>query len=365
VNLIRYLLDNINRIGENQPLIGKFKPIYKALDDFFYGTDKVTSLPHVLDHLDIKRYMSLVILGLLPATIASIYFWGWRALLIIIVSYVFGGAVEVIFAITRKKDIHEGFLVTGLIFPLILPPSIPLWMVAVGIVFGILFGKEVFGGTGRNIFNPALVGRIFLSIAFPRAMSAYWQKPFIGGLGGFVHYQNVDALTKATADALTYATPLNLFRSGGELPSYYNLLMGFSAGCIGETFRIGLIAGGLFLILTRIVNWRIPLSFLASVLIFSFIGNHFMPSRFAPPIFQLLSGGLLLGAFFMATDPVTCPFTRAGKWIGGVILGFLVILIRSFSGYVEGVMFAIVLLNVFTPLIDRIVLDIKYPKVVK
>lgn len=365
MHFIRNLLDKINLIGEKQPLIGKFKPIYKALDDFFYGTDKVTSLPHVLDHLDIKRYMSLVILGLLPATFASIYFWGWRALLVIVVSYVFGGTVEVIFAITRKKDIHEGFLVTGLIFPLTLPPTIPLWMVAVGIVFGILFGKEVFGGTGRNIFNPALVGRLFLSIAFPRAMSAYWQKPFVGGLGGLVHYQNVDALTKATTDALTSATPLSLYKSGGELPSYFNLFMGFSSGCIGETFRLGLIIGGLFLILTRIVNWRIPLSFLVSVIIFSFIGNHFIPNRVAPPMFQLLSGGLLLGAFFMATDPVTCPFTRFGKWIGGVILGFLVVLIRSFSGYVEGVMFAIVIFNVFTPLIDRIVLDIKYPKVIK
>ncbi len=365
MSFIRHLLDKVNIIIEKRPLISKFKPIYKALDDFFYGTEKVTNLPHVLDHLDIKRYMSFVILGLLPVVFASIYFWGWRALLIIIISYIFGGAVEVIFAITRRKDIHEGFLVTGLIFPLTLPPTIPFWMVAVGIVFGVLFGKEVFGGTGRNIFNPALVGRLFLSIAFPRTMSAYWQKPFISGLGGFVHYQNIDVLTKATSDAITTATPLSLFKSGGELPSYYNLIMGFSPGCIGETFRLGIIIGGSFLILTKIVNWRIPLSFLLSVIIFSLIGNQFAPSRIAPPIFQLFSGGLLFGAFFMATDPVTCPFTKIGKWIGGVILGFLVVLIRSFSGYVEGVMFAIVILNVFVPLIDRIVLNIKYPKVVK
>jgi RnfABCDGE-type electron transport complex D subunit len=358
VGVIRHLLDNINQASERRPLIGKFKPIIKAMDDFFYGTDKVTSTPHILDNIDIKRYMSVVILGLVPATLAAIYFWGLRVLLVIAVSYLFGGLVEVAFAMGRKKDIHEGFLVTGLIFPLILPPSTPLWMVAVGVMFGVFFGKEVFGGTGRNPFNPALVGRIFLSIAFPSAMSVEWQTPFSGGLGGFIHYQN-------SVDALATATPLGLFRSMGEISPNLDLFLGISPGCIGETFRIGLLVGGLFLVLTRIVNWRLPLSLFVSVFVFSFLANHFAPAKFAPPMFQFLSGGLLLGGFFMATDPVTAPFTRAGKWIAGILMGALVVLIRSLSGYVEGVMFSIVLLNVFSPLIDRIVLDIKYPKVIK
>lgn len=358
MGVIRHLLDNINQASERQPLIGMFKPVIKAMDDFFYGTDKVTSTPHILDNIDIKRYMSVVILGLLPATLAAIYFWGLRVLLVIVVSYLFGGLVEVAFAMGRKKDVHEGFLVTGLIFPLILPPSTPLWMVAVGVMFGVFFGKEVFGGTGRNPFNPALVGRIFLSIAFPSVMSVQWQTPFSGGWGGFIHYQN-------SVDALASATPLNLFRSNGVLSPYLDLFFGIGPGCIGETFRIGLIVGGLFLILTRIVNWRLPLSLFVSVFVFSFLANHFAPTRFAPPMFQFLSGGLLLGGFFMATDPVTAPFTRAGKWIAGIVMGALVVLIRSLSGYVEGVMFSIVLLNVFAPLIDHIVLDIKYPKVIK
>jgi RnfABCDGE-type electron transport complex D subunit len=358
VGVIRYFLDGIHQASEKQPLIGKFKPVFTAIDDFFYGTDKVTSIPHILDNVDIKRYMSFVILGLIPATIASVYFWGLRILLVILVSYVFGGIVEVAFAITRKKDIHEGFLVTGLIFPLTLPPTVPLWIVAVGVMFGVLFGKEVFGGTGRNTFNPALVGRIFLSVAFPSVMSVKWQMPFASGLGGILHYQN-------SVDALTSATPLNLFKSQGTISSYFDLFFGLGSGCIGETFRIGLLVGGLFLVLTRIVNWRLPLSFLVSVIAFSFIGNHFAPTVFAPPMLQFLSGGLLLGGFFMATDPVTCPMTRAGKWIGGVFLGLLVVLIRSLSGYMEGVMFSIVLLNIFAPLIDRFVLDIKYPKVIK
>jgi RnfABCDGE-type electron transport complex D subunit len=358
VGVIRNFLDNINQAGEKNPLIGTFKPVFKAMDDFFYGTDKVTTIPHILDHIDIKRYMSVVILGLLPATLAAIYFWGWRVLVVIAVSYIFGGIVEVAFAITRKKDVHEGFLVTGLIFPLILPPTTPLWVVAVGVMFGVFFGKEVFGGTGRNPFNPALIGRIFLSIAFPSIMSVQWQEPFLSGLGGFLHYQN-------SVDAMSMATPLSLFRGQGTISSSFELFLGLGSGCIGETFRIGLIVGGLFLILTRIVNWRLPFSLLLSVIIFSFLGNHFAPAKFAPPMFQFLSGGLLLGAFFMATDPVTCPMTKAGKWIGGILMGFLVVLIRSLSGYVEGVMFSIVLLNVFAPLIDHIVLDIKYPKVVK
>jgi len=358
VGAIRHLLDNVNQVSENNKLIGKFKPVFNAMDGFFYGTNEVTTLPHVLDRIDIKRYMSVVILGLLPATLAAIYFWGLRVLLVIAVSYIFGGLVEVAFAIVRKKEIHEGFLVTGLIFPLILPPTTPLWVVAVGVMFGVFFGKEVFGGTGRNTFNPALVGRIFLSIAFPSMMSVSWQTPFKGGWGGFLHYQN-------SVDALASATPLNAFRSQGILAPYLDLFFGSSPGCIGETFRIGLIVGGLFLILTRIVNWRLPFSLLLSVIVFSFFGNHFAPAKFAPPMFQFLSGGLLLGAFFMATDPVTCPMTKAGKWIGGILMGFLVVLIRSLSGYVEGVMFSIVLLNVFAPLIDHIVLDIKYPKVLK
>jgi Na+-transporting NADH:ubiquinone oxidoreductase subunit B len=358
VSVIKGLLENLNQASEKNKLIGKFSPVFEAMDGFFYGTDKVTTIPHVLDHIDVKRYMSFVIFGLLPATVAAIYFWGLRILLVIAVSYIFGGMVEVAFAITRKKGIHEGFLVTGLIFPLTLPSAVPLWVVAVGVMFGVFFGKEVFGGTGKNTFNPALIGRIFLSVAFPSMMSVGWQKPFTSGLGGFVHYQN-------SLDALATATPLSLFRGQGTIASYLDLLFGYNSGCIGETFRIGLIVGGLFLILTRIVNWRLPLSALLSVIIFSFLGNHFAPEKFAPPMFQFLSGGLLLGAFFMVTDPVTCPVTKVGKWIGGILFGFLVVLIRSLSGYVEGVMFSIVLLNVFSPFIDHVVLDIKYPKVVK
>jgi Na+-transporting NADH:ubiquinone oxidoreductase subunit B/electron transport complex protein RnfD len=258
----------------------------------------------------------------------------------IAVSYVVGGIIEVLFALIRKKSIEEGFLVTGLIFPLILPPTAPLWMVAVGSAFGVFFGKEVFGGTGRNIFNPALVGRIFITIAFPELMSARWQKPF--------------------ADAVTAATPLGLFRSGRELTPLADLLLGQVTGSMGELFRIGVLAGGLFLIATRVANWRVPLAYLASVALLSWIGNRAAPDLFAPPLFQLLAGGLLFGAFFMATDPVSSPSTKAGKWVFGIGCGIVTLLIRHFSGFGEGVMFSILFMNAFAPLIDILVLNVKY-----
>ena len=191
----------------------------------------------------------------------------------------------------------------GLIFPLTLPPTVPIWVVAVGVMFGVFFGKEVFGGTGRNIFNPAIVGRIFLTIAFPNIMTMNWKQPFTTGLGGFLRYQNT------SVDALTQATPLALFKSHAIASSYEGLLFGHSSGCIGETMRIAIIIGGIFLIMTKIVDWRLPLLYLSTVFAFPFLSNHIFHTQFAGGLFQILSGGLLLGAFFMATDPVTTPFS--------------------------------------------------------
>lgn len=353
MKFLREIFENLDKLSQQNKFFRRVKPLINATDEFFFGTDKVTTSPHIVDHIDIKRFMGFVIIGLLPATIAAVYFWGLRVLLVIAISYIFGGLVEVAFAVVRKKEIHEGFLVTGLIFPLILPPTVPLWMVAAGVMFGAIFGKEVFGGTGRNVFNAAIVGRIFLSIAFPQAMTVSWNQPFHQGWGGFL---------KFSADATTQATPLALFKNEKVFTIYSDLFLGNSLGCIGETFRIGIILGGLFLILVKISNWRLPLSAILSVLFFSFSGNLFAAQKFAPPLFQILSGGLLLGVFFMLTDPVTCPFTKAGKWLGGILFGFLVVLIRGLSGYTEGVMFSILLLNVFAPLIDRLVLNVKYPK---
>jgi len=324
----------------------RFKPVVEAADEFFFGTDKVTLFtPHIEDGIDIKRYMSFVIIGLLPATIASIYFFGPRVIAMIAVSYIFGGLTEVVFSAVRRKPVHEGFLVTGLIFPLVLPPLVPLWMVALGVVFGVMFGKEVFGGTGRNIFNPALVGRVFVSLAFPSVFSASWKMPL--------------------SDTITSATPLVGFKSAHAIPDLYSLLLGSQPGSIGEVFRIGIIAGGIFLILVKIIDWRIPLSYLGMVFIFASLGNKMNPEVFAPAAFQLLAGGLLFGAFFMATDPVTSPFTKTGRWVYGILLGVITVSIRSLSGFVEGVMFSILLMNAFAPLIDTIVVNLRFKEIRK
>lgn len=352
MKILKDILEKTSSFVKKNPKLRKFYPLIEATDEFFFGTDKTTKFtPHILDGIDIKRYMSFVIIGLIPATIASIYFYGLRVLAIIAVSYAFGGLTEAAFSIFRKKPVYEGFLVTGLIFPLILPPTIPLWMVAVGVVFGVFFGKEVFGGTGRNIFNPALVGRVFLSMAFPQYFATMWNVPLTKGLGGFCQY---------AADAVTSATPLINYKSSQIIASCNSLLLGTAPGSIGETFRIGIILGGIFLIITKISDWRIPLSYLLSVVIFSLLGNHLSAKLFAPPLFQVLSGGLLFGAFFMATDPVTAPLSFEAKWIYGVLLGLLTVVIRGLSGFVEGVMFSILLMNAIAPLIDTLVFRTKY-----
>ncbi len=337
MKIVRLLIDKLYEI----PALNKAKPMLDAMDAALFGTDETTQgTPHIVDSIDTKRYMSCAIAALVPATLASIYFYGLRAILIIAVSYTAGFFVEFIFAVVRKHKIHEGFLVTGLIFPLILPPTTPLWVVAVGVMFGVLFGKEMFGGTGRNIFNPALVGRLFITIAFPAIMTTSWQMPF--------------------TDATTSATPLAVYKTTAVMASIPDLLIGHTAGSMGETCRIAIIIGGLFLIFTKASNWRVPVSYIGSVFVFAAIGNHFLPGRIAPPVFQLFTGGLMFGAFFMATDPVTSPFTGAGKYSFGILCGMLTVLIRSFSGYVEGVMFSIVFMNGLAPLIDHVVLALKY-----
>ena len=340
MKLVRLFIDKLYEIRA----LNKAKPMFDAMDAALFGTDETTrGTPHIVDSIDTKRYMSCAIAALVPAALASIYFYGWSAIKIIIVSYAAGFFVEFMFAVIRKHQIHEGFLVTGLIFPLVLPPTTPLWVVIVGVVFGVFFGKEVFGGTGRNIFNPALVGRLFITITFPAIMTTNWQMPF--------------------THAITSATPLAVYKTTGSMASIFDLLVGKTAGSMGETCRLAIIVGGLFLIFTRVSNWRIPVCYIGSVFFFALIGNRLLPERIAPPVFQVLTGGLLFGALFMATDPVTSPFTRAGKFTFGILCGALTVLIRSFSGYVEGVMFSILIMNAFTPLIDHVVLMLKYRSV--
>lgn len=340
---------------EEGGLFKSMKPLYEAIENFCFAPAEGTKLaPHGRDALDIKRYMTMVIIGLLPATAAAFYFYGWRLIPMIIVSYAAGGAVEVAFACIRKEPIAEGFLVTGLIFPLILPPTLPLWMVAVGVMVGVFLGKELFGGTGRNVFNPAIVGRVFLALSYGKQMSQSWAPPGDGPLGNMLNY-----VTQSGLDGVTTATPLAIAKAGGHL-SLFDLFMGRIPGSLGETSALMIILGGTFLALTKVSNWRTVVSILGSAAAMAGALWASNPEKYLGVLPSLCAGGLMFGAFFMATDPVSGPITNAGKIVYGILIGSMTILIRNFAGYPEGVMFAILLGNITAPILDQIVFNIRF-----
>jgi Na+-transporting NADH:ubiquinone oxidoreductase subunit B len=322
-------------------------PLFGAIDAFIRNPLTQAKLaPHARDPLDVKRYMSMVIIALLPATFASFYFFGWRMLPVIAVSYMAGGAVEVLFAVIRREEINEGFLVTGLLFPLIVPPGLPLWMVALGVVFGVLVGKEIFGGTGRNLFNPALVGRCFLLLSYGGEMGGAWIQPGSGLFGRLFQYEEV------AVDAVSQATPL--FKAAAETPEITPLtqmLFGNTLGCGGETSALALILGGILLMLFGVANWRTIVSILIS---FGVMTAVLVDGDANMIMFHYLAGGLLLGTFFMATDPVSGPITNGGKFVYGALIGIATALIRLKTPLFEGMMFAILAGNMFAPIIDEV-----------
>ena len=325
--------------------------LVEGLEGFLFGNSAATAQagPWLRDELGMQRYMILPIIALLPAVLASVYFFGWRAVVIILVCYLTGGLVEIGFSYVRKEAISEGVLVTGMLFPLILPPTIPLWMAALGMAVGVVIGKEIFGGTGHNIFNPSLIGLSFLLVTFPIEMTTRWVIPLQGRWGALFTYT-------PPPEAITSATPLIAMKFDQLLTPWPDLFWGRVAGSLGETSAFLLILGGLFLIITKGIDWRIPLSFIATTGLLFAVMWAVAPERFTDPLFHLLAGGLLIGAFFMATDPVTSPICHKGRWIFGVLIGVITVLIRTFGGYVEGVTFAILIGNMFTPLIDNLTL---------
>jgi len=317
------------------------RPVFEAFDEACYTSPlRASGAPHFRDPVDIKRYMTLVIAGVLPAVACSVHFFGPRVLALIAVSYAVGGAAEVTFAVVRKHGINEGFLVTGLLFPMTLPPGAPLWMAAVGVLFGVIMGKEVFGGTGRNVFNPALVGRAFLAIAYPAQMSAGYLMP---------------GAWRSAAEVVTSATPLE----AETLAPLARLFWGGVPGSIGETSKAAILVGAALVLATRAANWRTVASVFAGAAVAA-CGFHLAdPARFAPVEYQLLAGGLAFGAVFMATDPVSGPLTNAAKYFYGAMIGVVAIVIRCLTGYSEGAMFAILLGNVAAPLFDEAVVRMR------
>ncbi len=312
----------------------------------------LTSSPFLKAAEDTPYIMRQVIYALLPAALAGIYYFGLSALLVILVSV--GGAAATERFLSRRNTLHDGSAVlTGLLLAMVLPPGIPLWMALVGAVVAIAAGKLLFGGIGANPFNPALVGRAFLQAAFPVALTTWSPTYGITNFGKFMDGTLALPFAQPAVDAVATATPLARMKFEGQLTDLSALLLGNTAGSLGETCALLLLAGGLYLAVRNFLNWRIPLSIFATVLVLAALLHRVDPQKFAPPLFHLLSGGLVLGALFMATDPVTSPITQRGCWIFGIGIGVLVVIIRNFGGLPEGVMYAILLMNAATPLLNQ------------
>ena len=302
------------------------------------------------------KAMRDVLVALLPATAASLWFFGISAALILAACIAGAVLAEWLFATreARGASLRDASgVLTGLLLGLTLPPGLPLWMAFLGGFVGISLGKVIWGGLGHNLFNPALLGRAFLLATFPIAMTT-WVAPT--GDGGFLSiYPGNLALPfmQAQVDGVSSATPLGMLKFDQQVTDLSQLAFGNVSGSLGETSGLLLLLGGIYLFLRRDLDWRIPVSIIVSVMVFSACLGMFDAERFPTPLFSVFSGGLMLGAIYMATDPVTSPVTPKGAWIFGIGVGVLVILIRVFGGLPEGVMYAILLMNAATPLIDR------------
>ncbi len=288
--------------------------------------------------------MNKVLYSLLPIIIFSIYLFGWRVLSVII----FTNAVSYLtewFMIRKKPNakVSMAVFVTGTLLALTLPPSIPLWIAGVGAVVGVIFGKMVFGGFGANIFNPAIVGRTFIYISFPQAMTVKWLTPFSGFPGGFTRWGG-----GINSNLITSASPMSALSEGITEP-LSNLFFGFIPGSMGETSALLIVVAAIYLIFTKTAKWQAMLSCLLAFVLFNALFN---PENIVNNIF---SGGILFGTVFMITDPISMSKTKQGIWIYGLIVGFLTVFIRKFSLFTEGFMFALLLGNTFMPIIDYLI----------
>lgn len=375
----------------------KWLPAFSAIHTFLYlPNDTTHGGTHVKAADDLKRTMNTVILALIPCLFFGMFnagyqhhlalgeidkavgffaesFWAWdnlvvglwKVLPLVVVSYVVGLGIEFIFAIVKGHEVEEGYLVTGMLVPLIVPIDIPLWMLSVAVIFGVVIGKEVFGGTGMNILNPALTIRAFLFFAYPTWMSG--DKVWVHGADPRVQ----DLAEGATPDALSGETVLGALAQGKEVGyDVMDMFLGFIPGSVGETSTVLILLGGLFLIFTKIASWRIIVSSVLGALVMGLIFNGVVDqgwisesSKFYSLMstefwHHLLIGGLAFGIVYMATDPVTGSQTNKGKWYYGFFIGFISVMIRVFNpAYPEGVMLAILLMNVFAPTIDHYVVQ--------
>ena len=372
---VRKALENIKPYFEKGGKLEKYYPAYNAFETFLFvpGDTAPGKGAHIRDAIDLKRTMILVIISLMPCLLFGMWNTGYqhylalgisdsslwqnflfglkKVLPIIIVTYAAGLGCEFLFAIIRKHKVNEGFLVTGSLVPLVMPVDIPLWMVAAATIFAVIIGKEIFGGTGMNILNPALTARAFLFFAYPTKMS-----------GDEVWINTSLQKGQQLVDGFSGATPLGNAAAGfaEKIPGFWDSFLGFIPGSIGETSTLACLIGAAILIYTGIGSWRIMISVFAGGLFMSFIFNLFGTSVLMQisPLHQLVLGGFVFGAVYMATDPVTASQTNRGKFIYGFLIGVFAILIRVFNpAYPEGMMMAILFMNVMAPLIDHYVVQ--------
>lgn len=363
MNFLRNYLDKQKPKFEKGGKLEKFHSVFTGFESFLFVPNTTTSSgAHIRDAVDLKRTMIIVVLALIPALLFGIYnvgyqhfnavggladttffqlfFYGlWKVLPMIIVSYVVGLGIEFAVAQMKGHEINEGFLVSGLLIPMIMPVEAPLWMVALSTAFAVIIGKEIFGGTGMNIWNPALLARAFFFFSYPSMISG--DKVWIAG---------------DTADAISQATPLAQMALGHPLTySTADMFWGFIPGSVGETSAFCILIGAVILLLTNVASWRTMISV--------FVGGYLMALIFQPisgveAYQQLLMGGFAFGAVFMATDPVTSAQTNTGKYVYGLLIGAMAVIIRCINpGYPEGMMLAILLMNTFAPLIDWFVVQ--------
>ncbi len=372
MKIIRNIVESVKPHFEKGGRFEKFHRTFEAFDTFLFVQGQVTTRgSHIRDAMDMKRTMFFVIIALIPALLFGMWNVGLqhyralgmevgffdqflfgliRVLPIVVVSYASGLAIEFLFATIRDHEVNEGFLVSGMLIPLVIPVTTPLWMVATATIFAVVIGKEVFGGTGMNILNPALLARAFLFFAYPSYLSGeVWVETTLQE-----GQQLIDGFSGATALAVLATGESNL------LPSLSDMFFGTIPGSIGETSTLAIILGALILVVSGVGSLRIMLSVVAGGLFMGGIFNLFAVNEFMaiPAHFHLVMGGFAFGAVFMATDPVTASQTGTGKYIYGLLIGIITVLIRVVNpAYPEGMMLAILLMNVFAPLIDHYVVQ--------
>ena len=377
MNGLRNLVDKIKPTFEKGGKLGFLHSTFDAFETFLFVPNTVTKRgAHVRDCVDLKRVMIMVVIALVPAMLFGIWNtgyqhseafglgWGfWNIVLyglvkvlpLYIVSYLVGLGIEFVSAQIQGHEVNEGYLVSGMLIPLIVPVDVPLWMLAIAVAFAVIIGKEVFGGTGMNIWNPALLTRAFLFFSYPSMMSG--ETVWTGGMTRFINEGTAFQAGNGLVDGFSGATPLANPTLANLEPQFMDMVLGTIPGSVGETSVIAILIGAAILLWTGVASWKIMVSSVVGGLAIGYLG-YAVGATELPGYYQLVMGGFLFGTVFMATDPVTSAQTECGKWIYGFLVGALAVTVRIWNpGYPEGMMLAILLMNTFAPLIDHYVVE--------